>query len=378
MPAVTLEGISATQGFCGWQSFIERRCTATKNSDEVTFSLADQMSAHRPLVSIVTPIYNTAEYLAECIESVLRQTYHDWEYILLDNCSTDGSDRIAELYVARDRRVRLFKNRDFLSQAKNYNSALNRISAESKYCKMVQADDWIYPECVERMVAVAESDPSVGIVSSYFLEGKSVHGTGLPDSIQVISGREIGRLNLLAKMYLFGTPTALLFRSEIVRSLTPFFDEQSFGFDADVCYRILLNWNFGFVHQVLSFHRVDNSGITSRIRRFDPFRLDDFIFLGKYGRAYFAAEQATQLFKEAERNYLRRIAKNVLPPAEKAFWEYHKRGLKTMCYELRWSSLAKPMFLEILDLLGNPKNTFTRLGRLVWRKLQPKTVRVRK
>jgi glycosyltransferase involved in cell wall biosynthesis len=330
------------------------------------------MSSQRPLVSLVTPIYNTAEYLAECIESVLSQSYDNWEYILLDNCSTDGSDRIAEQYVARDRRLRLFKNSDFLSQAKNYNAALTRISAESKYCKMVQADDWIYPECIERMVAVAESDPSVGIVSSYFLEGKSVHGTGLPYSARVVSGLEIGRLNLQAKVYLFGTPTALLFRSEIVQNLIPFFDEQSFGFDADVCYRILLNWNFGFVHQVLSFHRVDNSGITSSIRRFDPFRLDDFIFLGKYARAYFVEEEATQLFKEAERDYLRRIAKNVLPPAEKAFWQYHKRGLSTMSYELRWSNLAKPLLLEMLDLVGNPKNTFTRLGRSVWRKLRPK------
>jgi glycosyltransferase involved in cell wall biosynthesis len=330
------------------------------------------MSAECPLVSVVTPIYNTAAYLAECIESVLRQTYQNWEYVLLDNCSTDGSDRIAAEYAARDRRVRFFKNTDFLSQAKNYNSALNKISEESKYCKMVQADDWITPDCIERMVTVAESDPSVGIVSSYSLEGKRVEGTGLPYSTTIISGLELGRLHLLAKVYLFGTPTALLFRSEIVRDLDPFFDEQSFGFDADVCYRILQRWNFGFVHQVLSFHRMDNQGITSTILDFDPYRLDNFIFLGKYSPFYFPPEEAARLFKKAERKYLRSIARYVLPPAEKTFWEYHRKGLKTMGYELRWSKLAKPVLLEVLDLLGNPKSTFTRLGRLVWRKVGPK------
>jgi glycosyltransferase involved in cell wall biosynthesis len=330
------------------------------------------MSTDCPQVSIVTPIYNTAGYLAECVESVLRQTYENWEYILLDNCSTDGSDHIAEGYAASDRRIQFFRNKDFLSQAQNYNSALSRISSKSKYCKIVQADDWIYPECVERMVAVADSDPSVGLVSSYRLEGKGVHGSGLPYSTQAVSGREIGRLNLLAQVHLFGTPTALLYRSEIVRKLTPFFDEQSFGFDADTCYRILLNWNFGFVHQVLSFHRADNSGITSRIRRFDPFDLDDFIFLGKYGRFYFTTEESTRLFKAAERDYLRSIAKRLLPPAEKSFWEYHRRGLKTMNYELRWITLAKPVLLEVLDLLGNPKNTSARLGRLVRRKIRTK------
>src|SRR5208282_5233233 len=152
------------------------------------------MTADRPLVSIVTPFYNTADYLAECIESVLRQTYDNWEYVLLDNCSTDGSGRIAEEYAARDPRIRLFKNRDFLTQAQNYNAAVSKISETSKFCKMVQADDWIYPNCVEQMATVAASDPSVGLVSSYHLEGKSVHGSGLTYSAQVAPGREVGRL----------------------------------------------------------------------------------------------------------------------------------------------------------------------------------------
>jgi glycosyltransferase involved in cell wall biosynthesis len=331
------------------------------------------MSADCPLVSVVTPIYNTADYLAECIESVLRQTYENWEYILLDNCSTDGSDRIAAEYAARDRRVRLFRNTDFLSQAQNYNSALGKISAESKYCKMVQADDWIFPDCLEWMIAVAEGDPSVGIVSSYQLEGKRVEGTGLPYSTTVIAGQELGRLQLQEKVNLFGTPTALLYRSEVVRNLNPFFDEESFGFDSDVCLRILKSWNFGFIHQVLTFHRTDNEGITSTILSFDPYRLDNFIFLGKYSSFYFPPAEATRLFEESERKYLKSLARYLLPPAGKAFWEYHRRGLKTMGYELHASKLAKPVLLEVLDLLGNPKNTLTRLGRLVWRKVRPKS-----
>ena len=52
-----------------------------------------------PLVSVVTPFYNTRDYLAECIESVLRQTYTNWEYILVDNFSTDGSSEIAKHYA---------------------------------------------------------------------------------------------------------------------------------------------------------------------------------------------------------------------------------------------------------------------------------------
>ena len=103
-----------------------------------------------PLVSVVTPFYNTQDYLAECIESVLRQTYTNFEYILVNNRSTDGSSDIAQQYAARfPDKIRLFHTESFLTQVQNYNFGLSLISPDSKYCKMVQADDWIFPECLQ-------------------------------------------------------------------------------------------------------------------------------------------------------------------------------------------------------------------------------------
>src|SRR5437763_12230991 len=105
-------------------------------------------SAAEPLVSVVTPFYNTEAYLAECIESVLAQSHRDFEYILVNNRSTDRSADIAEQYARRDPRIRLFHNDTFLTQIQNYNQALRRISPESRYFKMVQADDFIFPRCL--------------------------------------------------------------------------------------------------------------------------------------------------------------------------------------------------------------------------------------
>jgi glycosyltransferase involved in cell wall biosynthesis len=116
---------------------------------------------HQPMVSVVVPAHNEAQNISECIESVLAQTHQNWECIILDNCSTDGTGEIAHQYAARDPRIHVRENKELLRAVANFNSALRQISGESKYCKIVFADDWIFPECLERMVAVAEEQPSV-------------------------------------------------------------------------------------------------------------------------------------------------------------------------------------------------------------------------
>lgn len=131
-------------------------------------------STSKPLVSIVTPVHNEAGYLAECIESVLAQTYQQWDYTVIDNFSTDGSLEVARRYAAKDRRIRVHTNQQLLPVIRNHNVALRQISPASKYCKVVFGDDWIFPNCLEEMVAVAETHPSVGIVGAYALEGERV------------------------------------------------------------------------------------------------------------------------------------------------------------------------------------------------------------
>ncbi len=153
--------------------------------------------ASQPLVSIVTPVYNCAEYLGECIESVLAQTYQNWDYTIVNNCSTDGSLEIALGYAAKDPRIRIHQNAEFLRAIPNHNVALRLISPDAKYCKVVFGDDWIFPECVERMVAVAEEHPSVGIVGAYGLRGNAIMWAGLPFASRFISGREICRMLFL-------------------------------------------------------------------------------------------------------------------------------------------------------------------------------------
>src|SRR4051812_42714570 len=121
------------------------------------------MNQTAPLVSIVTPVYNGEVHIRECIESVLAQTYQNWDYSIINNCSTDRTLEIAQEYAARDPRIRIHNNENFVRVIQNHNIAFRNISPNSKYCKMVAADDWLFPECIERMVDLAEQHPSVAI-----------------------------------------------------------------------------------------------------------------------------------------------------------------------------------------------------------------------
>ncbi len=209
-----------------------------------------------PLVSVVTPMYNNAEYVAKCIESVRSQTYEHWDYVIVNNCSTDGSAEIARQFADVNSRVRVLDNETFLSALANHNRALRQISPGSKYCKMVFSDDWLFPRCLEEMVALAEAHPSVGIVGAYGLEGNELKWAGLPYPSTCIDGREVCRRFFIEDIYVFGSAHSLLYRSELVRNHDPFFNEANVHADTEACFDLLRNCDFGFVHQVLTYSGV--------------------------------------------------------------------------------------------------------------------------
>ena len=176
-----------------------------------------------PRVSILTPVYNGEKYLAECIESVLAQDYGDWEYHIVNNCSTDRSLAIAESYAKKDRRIHVHTNGRFVSAIENHNGAFALVPRDSRYCKVVSADDWIMPDCVGKMVNFADAHPNVGIVGCYQRSEDTVKWRGVDPATSVMSGREACRLGLVKSIHVFGTPTSVLYRADLLRIRTSFF-----------------------------------------------------------------------------------------------------------------------------------------------------------
>ena len=97
-----------------------------------------------PLVSIITPVYNTKKYLNQAIESVKIQTLVDWEMILVDDCSDDGSWELLEDLAENDSRIRIFRNSENSGSGISRNRAI-RI-AVGKYIAFLDSDDLWHPD----------------------------------------------------------------------------------------------------------------------------------------------------------------------------------------------------------------------------------------
>lgn len=320
-------------------------------------------NAAAPLVSIVTPLYNEVGYLSECIESVLAQTYQNWDYTIVNNCSTDGSRELALRYAERDPRIRVVDNQQFLRAFPNHNEALRQISPQSKYCKVVFADDWIFPECLEKMVAVAEENPSVGIVSSYMLEGTEVRCAGLPYPSSCVPGREICRRHFLDHLHLFGSANTLLYRSDLVRGRDPFFAENNLHADTETCFALLRHCDFGFVHQVLSYTRLRQESLTAVATDLQTHHAGTLYHLKTYGPDYLTSEELQQCIREHLVRYYGYLGKSLLLRRDETFWSFHKTKLREAGVGFSATRVLWEALLTIGSIIVGPKASLEKILR---------------
>jgi glycosyltransferase involved in cell wall biosynthesis len=164
------------------------------------------MSVARPVVSIVTPVHNGADLISECLDSVLRQTETSWHLVVIDNASTDGTSDVVAAYAARDSRISLARHDVLVDAWENHNRALRAADPSSVWIKIVQADDRLFPRCLEKMCSLGDSSPSIGFVSSYRVKGDAIELRGLPPGVEVVDGRTMLRQSLVGGPYLTGSP----------------------------------------------------------------------------------------------------------------------------------------------------------------------------
>lgn len=99
------------------------------------------------MISVIIPVYNTEKYLHNCLNSLLKQTYEDFEVICIDDCSTDSSLEILEYYSKKDKRIKVLKNESNRGSGYSRNRGLDM--AKGDYVFFLDSDDWISPNCFE-------------------------------------------------------------------------------------------------------------------------------------------------------------------------------------------------------------------------------------
>lgn len=112
-----------------------------------------------PKVSIGLPVYNGENYLVKAIDSILAQTFTDFELIITDNASTDSTEALCRQYAAADKRIRYIRNPVNLGAAPNFNKAFEL--ATGKYFKWAAHDDILAPDFLERCVGILDRKPEV-------------------------------------------------------------------------------------------------------------------------------------------------------------------------------------------------------------------------
>jgi len=311
-----------------------------------------------PLVSIVTPVYNGEKHVAQCLESVLSQTYPRWHHTLVNNCSNDRTLAIAQAYADKDSRIRIVNNAAFVRVIANYNNAFRQTSPEAKYTKLLAADDALTPDCLERMVEFAEAHPTVAIVGAYGIRENDILWRGLPHWTSLVPGRDACRDRLLGGPYIFGTPTSVLFRSDVVRARDPFYNESNLHADSEVCFEILDHADFGFIHQILT---IQGGAVADSLTKFSE-RLQTYyshiLFeLETYGPKFLTKPELEHRIASHLNDYYRYLGEQVFKRRGAEFWNYHRGKLRDAGHPLRNARLAAASSAYVLDRVANPKRT---------------------
>ena len=202
-----------------------------------------------PVVSIIMNCYNGEKYLREALDSVLAQTYRNWELIFWDNQSTDRSAEILKSY--NERRFKYFcasQHTTVLYEARNY--AFEK--AQGKFIAFLDVDDWWKPEKLEKQVPLFD-DPEVGIVCGNYWFVNEKKNTERKWINWSVSTGEV--LNDLLSHCFVGLLTLMVRRSAIDQLEYPCDPRYHVMGDFDLVIRLAVNWKLDFISQPVAFYR---------------------------------------------------------------------------------------------------------------------------
>ena len=322
-------------------------------------------SSNQPLVGIALPVYNRVKYFRECLEHIQAQTYTNWVCYITDNACTDGSSEIAQEFAAKDPRFKVFRNSETLIAYKNWNVALGRLlDVPAKYIKFECSDDWMFPNCLEEMVALHEKYDNLGAVYAYRLAGNKVDCDGLDiNEGEVIEGKTMLRKSL--RLNIIGGLGQALYRKETMLSYAPdlhVINENNIHCDVEMNDNVMLRSDIGFIFKVLTFYRYHDGQILSFAQKAQTMYADGVRRIKMISDMFPEEKEFYHQYRLEYAEFLMKCRKK----GEREILDWHKEHLSIPITEDEYKEAAR---LRRKQLRHEIKNDFARiLSTYRWRK----------
>jgi len=204
------------------------------------------------LVSVLLPVFNGAAYVRSAVESVLGQTYKNYEFIIVDNASTDGTAAILDDYI-KESRLRVIRNQSTVPRLENFRIAFDAASPDSRWYKFIGDDDCLMQGCLTEMIKAGERFDNVGLVASWYYNNSQLVKGMIEENEELVEGPAILKRMLVepaARSTLF-SPTSVLIAPAAYWAMGGFRTDLLHA-DAELFYRMLNFYDLAYVHKPLT------------------------------------------------------------------------------------------------------------------------------
>lgn len=218
------------------------------------------------MVSVVLPTYNGIKYIEKSIKSVVRQTYTDLELIIVDDCSTDGTNSLVDTYAKKDSRIHVIHNKDNKKLPASLNIGFNE--AHGNYFTWTSDDNYYSLTAIEEMVNFLEENPQVDVV---YADYKSIDED---DNIlqEIIHAKET---NLYSGNCV---GACFLYKRKVHETLHGYNEELFLIEDYDFWLRAGLQFQYGVLNKFLYFYRFHEASLTGSRKKDITVRTDKLIY----------------------------------------------------------------------------------------------------
>jgi glycosyltransferase involved in cell wall biosynthesis len=218
-----------------------------------------------PKISVIIPTYNRADLLPRAIQSVINQTYKDWELLIIDDGSTDNTKEIVDEFIKKDNRIKYFYEENSGSASKPRNFGIQ--NSKGEYIAFLDSDNEWLPLNLEKHIDLHNKKPEIDLSGSNF----NFNGTAwyAPECFA-------GKYDLFWTLRKCIDPSTMFFKASFIKSIGGFDESLKIGEDGDISIRSAISGKIYMINECLVNYYADDDNSLSRKKNFNIDPLSSF------------------------------------------------------------------------------------------------------